>query len=79
MPRTRAGFNPKADRGRTHAEAVHQVHAGLESAEPRFDESLQTVIAKTENYIAQSVTTKNASTAAGMCAGLPRPTARSWS
>jgi len=30
----------------------------LESADPRFDENLQTVIAKTERYIAQSVTTE---------------------
>jgi len=32
----------------------------IESADPRFDESLQTVIAKTERYIAGSVTTEGA-------------------
>ena len=32
----------------------------IESVEPRFDENLQTVIAKTERYIAQSVTTEGA-------------------
>jgi hypothetical protein len=30
----------------------------VETADPRFDENLQTVIAKTERYIAQSVTTE---------------------
>src|SRR6476620_6432152 len=32
----------------------------IDSVEPRFDENLQTVIAKTEHYIAQSVTTEGA-------------------
>jgi hypothetical protein len=30
----------------------------IEIADPRFDETLQTVIAKTEQYIARSVTTE---------------------
>jgi len=30
----------------------------VETADPRFDDNLQTVIAKTERYIAQSVTTE---------------------
>ena len=30
----------------------------IEAADPRFDETLQTVIAKTERYIAASVTTE---------------------
>src|SRR6266403_845645 len=45
-------------KGGTMSMPIIKYTPDIEAADPRFDETLQTVIAKTERYIAGSVTTE---------------------